>query len=130
MGRLAIIIIAAVGLYAVVSPMRGPDEEMSSMPSASTQKPSDMDKMGDAMGNKADSMSDNMNDGMNDDMPKVTVEQETRQLLAELKSIPVSEYAANKSRYERLSELHPGNDTFMRKVAFYTEKMRAKQSSY
>lgn len=57
-------------------------------------------------------------------------ERETAQLLAELKTIPVSEYAANKTRYERLLELHPGNETFMRKVAFYTEKLHAQRTSY
>ena len=54
-------------------------------------------------------------------------DQETRELLAELKAIPVSEFAANLSRYQRLLELHPGDETFIRKVAFYSEKLRQKQ---
>lgn len=58
---------------------------------------------------------------------QMSKEQETHKLLAELRSIPVSEFAANLSRYQRLLELHPGDETFTRKVAFYGEKLRAKK---
>jgi cytochrome bd-type quinol oxidase subunit 1 len=57
-------------------------------------------------------------------------EQETRQLLEELRAIPVSQFDANLQRYERLLELHPGDDTFARKVDFYSEKLRDKQAGY
>ena len=59
--------------------------------------------------------------------PTMDKDQETGKLLAELRTIPVSEFAANLSRYQRLLELHPGDETFIRKVAFYSEKLRTKQ---
>lgn len=113
-GRLAIIVIAAVGLYAVVSSMRGPDE-MATEPMLTATSASQ------------DSMK---KDKMVSKKPRLTREQETRQLLAELKTIPVSEYAVNKMKYERLLELHPGNETFMRKVDFYAGKLQTSRTRY
>jgi hypothetical protein len=49
-------------------------------------------------------------------------------LLAELRTIPVSEYAVNLAKYERLLELHPGDATFIRKVAFYSQKIAERNS--
>jgi hypothetical protein len=73
-----------------------------------------------------------MNDDMNDDMADVQMskDQETRKLLAELRTIPVSEFATNKMKYERLLEMHPGNDMFTRKVDFYSDKLADQQAGY
>lgn len=59
---------------------------------------------------------------------KKSVDMETRKLLAELRNIPVSEYAVNLAKYERLLELHPGDATFTRKVAFYSQKLAERNS--
>lgn len=75
-----------------------------------------------------DDMSKMMDDGMSDKM--MGKEQETRKLLAELRTIPVSEYAVNLSKYERLLELHPGNPKYIRKVSFYSKKLMTKQAGY
>lgn len=45
------------------------------------------------------------------------------QLLAELRSIPVKEYVKNKTLYQELLNLHPGNGKYKRKVAFYARKI-------
>lgn len=69
---------------------------------------------------------------MGSDMGKeseMSKEQETRKLLAELRTIPVSEYAVNLRKYERLLELHPGDATFIRKVAFYSQKLTEMQAA-
>ena len=60
---------------------------------------------------------------------EMSKEQETRKLLAELRTIPVSEYAVNLRKYERLLELHPGDATFIRKVAFYSQKLTEVQAA-
>ena len=60
---------------------------------------------------------------------EMSKEQETRKLLAELRTIPVSEYAVNLRKYERLLELHPGDATFIRKVAFYSQKLTEMQAA-
>ena len=60
---------------------------------------------------------------------EMSKEQETRKLLAELRTIPVSEYAVNLRKYERLLELHPGDATFIRKVAFYSHKLTEMQAA-
>lgn len=118
MRRLAIIVIAAVGLYAIVSSMSGPEEEISAMPKAPAKVSAEMEKSKAEMRDKKD------------EMETLTRAQETEQLLAELRTLPVSKFAENLSRYERLLELHPGNETFAHKVNFYSEKLRNKQASY
>lgn len=73
-----------------------------------------------------------MSTDMGSDMGKeseMSKEQETRKLLAELRTIPVSEYAVNLRKYERLLELHPGDATFIRKVAFYSQKLTEMQAA-
>ncbi|MGC6534905.1 MAG: hypothetical protein ACON4V_05100 [Parvibaculales bacterium] len=60
---------------------------------------------------------------------EMSKEQETRKLLAELRTIPVSEYAVNLRKYERLLELHPGDATFIRKVSFYSQKLTEMQAA-
>lgn len=71
-----------------------------------------------------------MPDKMVDDMPsQQEIDMETRKLLAELRTIPVSEYAVNLAKYRRLLELHPGDATFARKVAFYSQKLAEKRAN-
>ena len=88
--------------------------------------------MNDMTDGMKDDRSNEMSDNVMDDMADVQMskEQETRKLLAELKTIPVSEFAANKMKYERLLEMHPGNDMFTRKVDFYSEKLADQQAGY
>ena len=76
---------------------------------------------------KTDKMGGSMDAMMHDTMSK---EQETRKLLAELKAIPVSEYAVNLAKYRRLLQLHPGNEKFIQKVMFYATKLNEKQAGY
>ena len=109
--RFAIIIVVLLGIYALINVFQGDDETTSGS-----------DTMNSSM-----STDDMMNDMADVQMSK---EQETRKLLAELKTIPVSEFAANKMKYERLLEMHPGNDMFTRKVDFYSEKLADQQAGY
>lgn len=61
--------------------------------------------------------------------PGMSKEAETRKLLSELQTIPVSEYAVNLEKYQRLLELHPTEEKFKRKVAFYAQRLNQKRSS-
>lgn len=54
---------------------------------------------------------------------KEDIARKTDQLLAELKSIPVSEYSENLKRYETLVKMHPGNKTYSDKTQFYKTKL-------
>ncbi|WP_123631191.1 hypothetical protein [Salinisphaera orenii] len=49
--------------------------------------------------------------------------EKTEKLLAELKSIPVEEYNKNKNLYQQLLKMHPNNDLYKEKVAFYSKKI-------
>lgn len=49
--------------------------------------------------------------------------EKTEKLLAELRSIPVEEYSTNKHLYQQLLEMHPNNDLYKDKVAFYRNKI-------
>jgi hypothetical protein len=128
--RFAIIIVVLLGIYAVVNFFQSDDEVTSSSdPMNASMNTDDMmkdmqDDMSDA---KSDMMMDDMDDMADDQMSK---EQETRKLLAELKTIPVSEFAVNKMKYERLLEMHPGNERFMSKVDFYSQKLADQQAGY
>jgi hypothetical protein len=128
--RFAIIIVVLLGIYAVVNFFQSDDEVTSSSdPMNASMNTDDMmkdmqDDMSDA---KSDMMMDDMADMADDQMSK---EQETRKLLAELKTIPVSEFAVNKMKYERLLEMHPGNERFMSKVDFYSQKLADQQAGY
>lgn len=86
----------------------------------------------DMMKDMQDDMSDAKSDMMMDDMAdnQMSKEQETRKLLAELKTIPASEFAVNKMKYERLLEMHPGNERFMSKVDFYSQKLADQQAGF
>jgi hypothetical protein len=116
--RFAIIIVVLLGIYAVVNFFQSDDEVTSSSdPMNASMNTDDMMK----------DMQDDMSDAKSDQMSK---EQETRKLLAELKTIPVSEFAVNKMKYERLLEMHPGNERFMSKVDFYSQKLADQQAGY
>lgn len=111
MQRIGLIAVLAVVAYLVVLVLMPPQEEAAQSPLARPAAPEQpmKDKM-----SKAQAMS---------------TEAETRKLLAELRTIPVSEYAVNLSKYQRLLELHPDDETFMRKVAFYSQRLSQKRSS-
>lgn len=86
LNRLGIATAVVVALYLLVTLMRGePETETNAYVPAPTQAPA-----------------------MSDKMPsKAEIDRETRKLLAELKTIPVSEFAINLEKYQRLLELHP-----------------------
>lgn len=106
--RLGIATAVVVALYLLVTLMRGePETETKASVTSPSQTPA-----------------------MSDKMPtKIDVDRETRKLLAELKTIPISEFAINLEKYERLLELHPGDATFTRKVAFYSQKLAEKRAN-
>ncbi|MCH1542033.1 MAG: hypothetical protein L7U45_03130 [Alphaproteobacteria bacterium] len=114
LNRLGLATAVVVAFYLLVTLMRGEPE---------TATDATKDYM--PTSTQSSSMNDIMNDKMND---KKAVEMETHKLLAELRTIPVSEYAANLAKYERLLELHPGDATFVRKVAFYSQKLTERNS--
>tara|TARA_B110000971_G_C19994980_1_gene493850 strand:- start:645 stop:1064 length:420 start_codon:yes stop_codon:yes gene_type:complete len=135
--RFAIIIVVLLGIYALINVFQSDDETTSSSDTMNSSMSTD-DMMNDMNKDMNDNMSDDMSNDMSDDMSEsmmddmadvqMSKEQETRKLLAELKTIPVSEFAANLMKYERLLEMHPGNDMFTRKVDFYSEKLDDQQS--
>lgn len=97
-----------VALYLLVTLMRGePETETNAYVPAPTQ---------------ASAMSDKM-------PSKAEIDRETRKLLAELKTIPVSEFAINLEKYQRLLELNPENARYIRKVAFYSQKLAEKRAN-
>ena len=110
MQRLGLIAVIGVAAYLLVMTLFGPERETAENPLASPAPPPAMQN---DMTGKADKKP----------MSKMSVEGETRKLLAELRIIPVSEYAVNLEKYERLLELHPGDETFLRKIAFYRERL-------
>ncbi len=117
MQRIGLIAILAVAAYFLVMAIMPPEEDGSAenplaRPAASEKPMMDMDSMADKMS-----------------APKMSKEAETRKLLAELRTIPVSEYAVNLEKYERLLELHPGDKTFLHKVAFYSQRINQQRSA-
>lgn len=124
--RFAIIIAVLLGIDLIINNFQKDDDTSSSSDTMNSSMSTD-DMMND--------MQDDMSDDMMDDTEtmadvQMSREQETRKLLAELKTIPVSEFAANKMKYERLLEMHPENAMFMRKVDFYSEKLADQHSGY
>jgi hypothetical protein len=124
--RFAIIIAVLLGIYLIINVFQKDDDTSSSSDTMNSSMSTD-DMMND--------MQDDMSDDMMDDTEtmadvQMSREQETRKLLAELKTIPVSEFAANKMKYEHLLEMHPGDAMFMRKVDFYSEKLADQHSGY
>jgi hypothetical protein len=141
--RFAIIIVVLLGIYALINVFSNDDETTSSSDTMNSSMSTDdmMNDMNDDMNDDmdddmssdmSDDMSDDMSESMMDDMADVQMskDQETRKLLAELRTIPVSEFATNKMKYERLLEMHPGNDMFTRKVDFYSDKLADQQAGY
>lgn len=137
--RFAIIIVVLLGIYALINVFSNDDETTSSSDTMNSSMSTDdmMNDMNDDMNDDMDDdmssdMSDDMSESMMDDMADVQMskDQETRKLLAELRTIPVSEFATNKMKYERLLEMHPGNDMFTRKVDFYSDKLADQQAGY
>ncbi len=121
MQRIGLIAVLAIAAYLLVMVIMPPEEDGSAenplaRPAASDKPMKDMDSM-------TDKMSDKMN------APNMSKDAETRKLLAELRTIPVSEYAVNLEKYERLLELHPGDETFLRKVAFYSQRLNQQRSA-
>lgn len=57
------------------------------------------------------------------ELQKIRVMEQTNYLLTQLKKIPTSKYKNNKELYEKLVMLHPGNQKYKNKVAFYSEKI-------
>ena len=104
LNRLGIATAVVVALYLLVTLMRGePETETNAYVPAPTQAPAMTDKM----------------------PSQADIDRETRKLLAELTTIPVSEFAINLEKYE----LHPGDATFTRKVAFYSQKLAEKRAN-
>jgi hypothetical protein len=136
--RFAIIIAVLLGIYLIINVFQKDDDTSSSSDTMNSSMSTD-DMMNDMQDDMSDDMMNDMQDDMSDDMMddtetmadvQMSREQETRKLLAELKTIPVSEFAANKMKYERLLEMHPENAMFMRKVDFYSEKLADQHSGY
>ena len=108
LNRLGIATAVVVALYLLVTLMRGePETETNAYVPAPTQAPAMTDKM----------------------PSQADIDRETRKLLAELKTIPVSEFTINLEKYERLLELHPRDATFTRKVAFFSQKLAEKRAN-
>ena len=121
MQRIVLIAVLAIAAYLVVVAIMPAEEDGSAenplaRPAASEKPMKDMDTM-------ADKMSDKMN------APNMSKDAETRKLLAELRTIPVAEYAVNLEKYQRLLELHPGDETFLRKVAFYSQRLNQQRNA-
>lgn len=55
---------------------------------------------------------------------KLQKEQNTKKILAELKTIPMKEYGKNQKLYRQLASLNPDNETYKYKVKFYTGKIK------
>lgn len=49
--------------------------------------------------------------------------EKTKNILAELKGIPVKEYEKNRNLYQQLANLHPNNKQYRAKLKFYTAKV-------
>jgi hypothetical protein len=124
--RFAIIIAVLLGIYLIINNFQKDDDTSSSSDTMNSSMSTD-----DMMNHMQDDMSDDMMDDT-ETMADVQMsrEQETRKLLAELKTVPVSEFAANKMKYERLLEMHPGDAMYMHKVDFYSEKLADQHFGY
>jgi len=49
--------------------------------------------------------------------------EKTEKLLAEIKATPTDEYEKNKNLYQQLAGLHPDNESYSEKFAFYSQKI-------
>jgi hypothetical protein len=59
----------------------------------------------------------------NESLNEVAKDKRTKEILGELKSIPVEKYKKNNSLYEELVKLHPDNKVYRKKSAFYAKKV-------
>lgn len=57
------------------------------------------------------------------EIEKIRKSETTKQLLAELKKVPSSEYEKNQKLYQQLVSLHPKNQKYKNKVKVYSEKI-------
>jgi len=57
------------------------------------------------------------------EIEKIRKSEKTKQLLAELKKVPPSEYEKNHKLYQQLARLHPKNQMYKNKVKSYAEKI-------
>lgn len=57
------------------------------------------------------------------ELAKLHKTNETKRLLAELKTVPTKKYAQNRKLYEQLVSLHPENERFKNKLSFYSKKV-------
>ncbi len=57
------------------------------------------------------------------EIEKIKKSEKTKQLLAELKKVPSSEYEKNQKLYQQLVNLHPSNQTYKDKVQSYSKKI-------
>jgi hypothetical protein len=65
----------------------------------------------------------NINSSAKIEIDKLRKSEKTKQLLAELKKVPSSEYNKNQKLYLQLVSLHPNNQAYKNKVKIYSEKI-------
>jgi hypothetical protein len=65
----------------------------------------------------------NINSSAKIEIEKIRKSEKTKQLLAELKKVPSSEYEKNQKLYQQLASLHQNNQTYKNKVKAYSEKI-------
>ena len=111
-GLVAIMVLAAYFLVMVIMPPQGNPavNPLARPPAPSTQQSAEQ--------SAAQSTSNQM-----------SKDAETRKLLAELRTIPMSEYAVNLQKYRRLLELHPKDEMYRRKVAFYRQRLAQQRAN-
>lgn len=110
MQRIGLIAVLAVAAYLLVMVIMPPEDNPAESPLARPQAPAQP-----AAAQTATT--------------RMSKDAETRKLLAELRTIPVSEYAVNLEKYQRLLELHPQDEVFMRKVAFYGQRLAQQRAA-
>lgn len=64
-----------------------------------------------------------MNAQAKNELASIEKAKKTEKLLTELKGVPAQEYEKNRSLYQQLLSLHPDNELYKTKVAFYTGKV-------
>ncbi|MDM8564243.1 hypothetical protein QUF74_01160 [Candidatus Halobeggiatoa sp. HSG11] len=50
--------------------------------------------------------------------------EKTKQLLAELKNVPVEQYEKNRDLYQQLAKINPDNKKYKQKISFYSSKIK------
>jgi uncharacterized protein (UPF0297 family) len=64
-----------------------------------------------------------MNAQAKNELASIEKAKKTEKLLTELEGVPAQEYEKNRSLYQQLLSLHPDNELYKTKVAFYTGKV-------